>query len=170
MITPPPIPPGNTHRGYNSEASKRKFTMAIGIISAIAFIAQFVVPMVVWMTAMPFFMMNQVGNMSIVAPDAVAVWQDAVWYVEDSTNLRGGPSSDKLKMIRDGDENPTNVVEVSLSSPKLLADKDRLWLISSDKTACYKDGSISYALHGDCLLYTSPSPRDGLLSRMPSSA
>ena len=26
------------------------------------------------------------------------------------------------------------------------------------------------ALNGDCLLYTSPSPRDGLLSRMPSSA
>ena len=25
-------------------------------------------------------------------------------------------------------------------------------------------------VHGDCLLYTSPSPRDGLLSRMPSSA
>ena len=26
------------------------------------------------------------------------------------------------------------------------------------------------ALLSDCLLYTSPSPRDGLLSRMPSSA
>ena len=26
------------------------------------------------------------------------------------------------------------------------------------------------ALERDCLLYTSPSPRDGLLSRMPSSA
>ena len=26
------------------------------------------------------------------------------------------------------------------------------------------------AAHADCLLYTSPSPRDGLLSRMPSSA
>ena len=25
-------------------------------------------------------------------------------------------------------------------------------------------------LYFDCLLYTSPSPRDGLLSRMPSSA
>ena len=25
-------------------------------------------------------------------------------------------------------------------------------------------------LSNDCLLYTSPSPRDGLLSRMPSSA
>ena len=28
--------------------------------------------------------------------------------------------------------------------------------------------SISH--YGDCLLYTSPSPRDGLLSRMPSYA
>ena len=28
----------------------------------------------------------------------------------------------------------------------------------------------SYVYHVVCLLYTSPSPRDGLLSRMPSSA
>ena len=34
-----------------------------------------------------------------------------------------------------------------------------------------KDLVISgYDKYGDCLLYTSPSPRDGLLSRMPSSA
>ena len=31
-------------------------------------------------------------------------------------------------------------------------------------------GSFSRVLDADCLLYTSPSPRDGLLSRMPSSA
>ena len=30
--------------------------------------------------------------------------------------------------------------------------------------------SIIPARDKDCLLYTSPSPRDGLLSRMPSSA
>ena len=30
--------------------------------------------------------------------------------------------------------------------------------------------SLMLALSQDCLLYTSPSPRDGLLSRMPSSA
>ena len=29
---------------------------------------------------------------------------------------------------------------------------------------------VDNGLGGDCLLYTSPSPRDGLLSRMPSSA
>ena len=33
----------------------------------------------------------------------------------------------------------------------------------------YELGLI-YSLNVDCLLYTSPSPRDGLLSRMPSSA
>ena len=42
------------------------------------------------------------------------------------------------------------------------------------------EGEFDYTTHGDvvritldgkaCLLYTSPSPRDGLLSRMPSSA
>ena len=30
--------------------------------------------------------------------------------------------------------------------------------------------SRRYIYYKDCLLYTSPSPRDGLLSRMPSSA
>ena len=29
---------------------------------------------------------------------------------------------------------------------------------------------FEYDKHYSCLLYTSPSPRDGLLSRMPSSA
>ena len=33
-----------------------------------------------------------------------------------------------------------------------------------------KDGFVSSPLEERCLLYTSPSPRDGLLSRMPSSA
>ena len=32
------------------------------------------------------------------------------------------------------------------------------------------DIQLRVALAPDCLLYTSPSPRDGLLSRMPSSA
>ena len=33
-----------------------------------------------------------------------------------------------------------------------------------------KNDDGTYNLYGYCLLYTSPSPRDGLLSRMPSSA
>ena len=43
--------------------------------------------------------------------------------------------------------------------------------------ACQELGISTVAVHSEadresmhCLLYTSPSPRDGLLSRMPSSA
>ena len=38
------------------------------------------------------------------------------------------------------------------------------------KLALRMYGDSVLELLGDCLLYTSPSPRDGLLSRMPSSA
>ena len=34
----------------------------------------------------------------------------------------------------------------------------------------YDESAAMTMLNGACLLYTSPSPRDGLLSRMPSSA
>ena len=38
------------------------------------------------------------------------------------------------------------------------------WVPGSSSLSIYEENPIS------CLLYTSPSPRDGLLSRMPSSA
>ena len=42
---------------------------------------------------------------------------------------------------------------------------------ASNGTFVNKSGLIETAANGvPCLLYTSPSPRDGLLSRMPSSA
>ena len=41
--------------------------------------------------------------------------------------------------------------------------------ISDDAGSATSDGG-TVAISDDCLLYTSPSPRDGLLSRMPSSA
>ena len=38
------------------------------------------------------------------------------------------------------------------------------------KLSCGLRGAYSTDMTASCLLYTSPSPRDGLLSRMPSSA
>ena len=56
-----------------------------------------------------------------------------------------------------------------VSAEKVLAEIDR------EKGGYYPSGYTKVELPPDelnkvCLLYTSPSPRDGLLSRMPSSA
>ena len=47
------------------------------------------------------------------------------------------------------------------------ANGEEAWMANA--TMCTKCNQKSVVLR-DCLLYTSPSPRDGLLSRMPSSA
>ena len=41
---------------------------------------------------------------------------------------------------------------------------------SSNQTIHTISGTVGNTLYWDCLLYTSPSPRDATLSRMPSSA
>ena len=51
------------------------------------------------------------------------------------------------------------------------ADSGKYWQYVSDRVmGGISDGQVTLEQDGDCLLYTSPSPRDGLLSRMPSSA
>ena len=61
-------------------------------------------------------------------------------------------------------------IEVLQSSHQHI-NRDRLWQSLMELArlgATVKGGVCRLAL--TCLLYTSPSPRDGLLSRMPSSA
>ena len=43
-------------------------------------------------------------------------------------------------------------------------------VVAGQNEAWFRLGAGSLANSRVCLLYTSPSPRDGLLSRMPSSA
>ena len=57
------------------------------------------------------------------------------------------------------------VVVLGIAAP-LVAPFDPLEI---DPIARLSEPGAPY-LFGTCLLYTSPSPRDGLLSRMPSSA
>ena len=74
---------------------------------------------------------------------------------------------------------PQVLFEQAARRPEALAIKDGKWRLSYAElsTLVKKAAGIMREMgvsHGDkfgiCLLYTSPSPRDGLLSRMPSSA
>ena len=71
-----------------------------------------------------------------------------------------------------GDNNSIDNIEANLSSQDLIDIQQQVANIQIDEQV------IDYAVrivratrqHPSCLLYTSPSPRDATLSRMPSSA
>ena len=54
------------------------------------------------------------------------------------------------------------------ASLPVLSDDDRADIRSRKEAVMEND--LATIIYTSCLLYTSPSPRDGLLSRMPSSA
>ena len=106
------------------------------------------------------------------------VW-DGLQIEEDNRKiyLCNGLVLDWAAWIREGGTNAENIAAVlELLAPQgEILEVGELTRISVDdnrdmptlRTAYAKDGvPVLYA----CLLYTSPSPRDGLLSRMPSSA
>ena len=66
-----------------------------------------------------------------------------------------------------------NSIDAKSTEIKVLvkdAGKTIIQIIDNGIGMSKRDVSICFDRHTTCLLYTSPSPRDGLLSRMPSSA
>ena len=59
--------------------------------------------------------------------------------------------------------------EIDLVMNDVLS-KDRIFIAGLGRTGLMMKSFSMRLMHLGCLLYTSPSPRDGLLSRMPSSA
>ena len=74
-------------------------------------------------------------------------------------------SSDKTKHPLDVGASGWST-EVSNDVEDLIAEMDAAGV----ECATLVQPNGTYGLDNICLLYTSPSPRDGLLSRMPSSA
>ena len=81
--------------------------------------------------------------------------------VKDLRDKTGAGMMDCKKALAATDGDANKAVEWLRQKGIASAEK------KSGRTAA--EGAISSYIH-TCLLYTSPSPRDGLLSRMPSSA
>ena len=89
----------------------------------------------------------QLGGMDLMQQsidDNLFKWQDAITdVIEDLTNLT-------LEAASKGQTANEETLKRALNQAKVASE--------------------SFLMSSSCLLYTSPSPRDGLLSRMPSSA
>ena len=57
-----------------------------------------------------------------------------------------------------------------MMTKRLVHDKYVIWICLASPIVCFILNTNSEAWFNGCLLYTSPSPRDATLSRMPSSA
>ena len=75
-----------------------------------------------------------------------------------------GPASSTPEMLEAMIRAGVNVVRLNFSHGKAQDHIDRANLVREASQRAGREVAII------CLLYTSPSPRDGLLSRMPSSA
>ena len=83
-----------------------------------------------------------------------------------------------LKLIQDGEElvakdviATDDMADLGSQDIVLLALKAHQIAAVSDKLpGLFHDDTVMVTLQNGCLLYTSPSPRDGATSRMPSSA
>ena len=75
---------------------------------------------------------------------------------------------DRIDQTRAGDNlNETRVNEERIKPSETTANRE---VRTDSRPATTTGGSTAVEESEGCLLYTSPSPRDGLLSRMPSSA
>jgi uncharacterized RDD family membrane protein YckC len=141
------IPPDHSRApsGYLSEEHKRKFTITAGILGAIFFIVQFILPFMLMLAIMPGMMFFQDSWMEIANPERGAFWNDRIWYAGTSISPKkpdGGRVT--LKSLKvDSDEGPKNIGLLPMENPWLLTGADRLWIISSSKVGFFQDGNIN---------------------------
>jgi uncharacterized RDD family membrane protein YckC len=120
--------------GYLSEQSKRTFTIVAGVLGAAFFFIQLVGPMVAMFATMPAMVLRAFTRFKV---DGSALYRGRIHLVETTTPIGvgnpGQPATSRLVRL-DGDH-VEDVVPLEGWEPWLLADGDRLWLISSDRMA-----------------------------------
>ena len=118
----------------------------------------------------------------IISPTVGTPWEKKL-YVDQNYNFTV-PAYDYQSMVLSEDWNNwvTEIDSWHIAGEKLLSQSDIYYANNDSIMGLQKIKSPFYNISGanrvtfkidhryDCLLYTSPSPRDGLLSRMPSSA
>lgn len=130
--------------GYLSSEHKQTFTVTVGILGVLFFLAQFAVPLIT-MLAMPSMMFSRVLTVRETHPSHGAYWQGKVWYPEaevgfDKTKKASASYLTALSFLQQ--PGPQQMSAIPFESPWLLAGTDRLWVIGAKGVGYYKDGPL----------------------------
>ena len=126
--------------GYLSEGSKRRFTLVAGILGAVFFLAQFLLPMLVMFLVMMPMMFEGVASMADL--DQAALWKGELWLIERTAkvNWREPENSTSQSALRHlsltdlesaGPAVPLAASKARIRSGQLLPVGERLWVIDS---------------------------------------
>lgn len=144
-------PLSESARGYLSEASKRRFTLVAGVLGAVFFLAQFLLPMVAFLLIVfPSMMLQEFRSAHL---DRAVLWRGDVWYTEEvrkfslSTPNREGATAHLRHMTLAGLAEAEDSVVIprsdSSSGTALLPQGDRLWLLGGGEVSYYEKGQLT---------------------------
>jgi uncharacterized RDD family membrane protein YckC len=144
-------PLSESAHGYLSDESKRRFTLFAGILGAVFFLAQVVLPMVVMFLVMVPMMFGR--ELSFADLDQAALWRGELWLVERTAkvnwrDLENSATAFALRRVRLADLSDAGPAlplgdGVTDSSPALLPVGDRLWVIGAKSVSYLADGSLT---------------------------
>jgi uncharacterized RDD family membrane protein YckC len=132
--------------GYLSERNKRKFTIRAGILSAVFFLSQFILPFL----AMPFLMLfacKDFSNTTNFNADRSALWNNSIWLIKQNKSYKKGQEVNEISFLQKtnltAEPNIEPVCELPYSDAWLLPTQDKLWVISSSGIAYYQDSNLT---------------------------
>ncbi len=159
--------PKHAPRGYLSEESKRHFTLTAGILGAVFFFGQMVIPFILMMILMPTLMLG--GAMDIMVADLgrAEVWKGQIWTPNRRMGGPGRPSGGLVirSLAPGADAKPVERGTIPVDSAWLLAAPDRLWVISDRTVRFFTDAGLSEPLVTDPV---SPMSRPFLYKGKPA--
>ena len=137
-------------RGYLSQESKRRFTIVAGVLGALFFLAQFLLPMLfVFLVMMPTLTGRALATADM---DQAALWRNELWFVEQTAKVNwhdpeASTTESALRHVSLVDLEPVGQaipLEVGKkdASPALLSIGDRLWLLGADSVGYYEGGAL----------------------------
>jgi uncharacterized RDD family membrane protein YckC len=153
---PPPSSP--LPNGYLSEADKRRFTITAGVLGAVFFFAQFLVPMVLMLALMPGFMLAGPLRGMPAELSSPAYWRGRVWFVEEVSGERqDAPPGARIMRLAVGREaEPEHVADAPPGLLALLPADDRLWVIGEDYVSHVRGDALAEPVPTRTLGVTGP--------------
>ena len=161
--TPPAAGP------YLSEEHKRRFTIVAGVLGAVFFFGQLLLPFVAMLLVGPFAMASHWMSFSQVLVDRSALWDGGVWYFERDLMQGAAPATSQAsrndRLVRapaSGSGAPEVMATLETDDAWLLDGGDRLWVISPGEVWSWHDGELHPEWQGtDLGCMTRPFRFDG---------